>query len=141
MFLLFAGYVPASITHFISFELGNLIETLCRLRLIANFRRWAFIAMFGMKTVIYVAVEIGGAMKPRASANEDTPGKPFRAVVAVGGAGVGFKSVVAISANRGPVFVWGIGHANTDADADTNLGVCGLEAERDQEKGAKCETS
>src|ERR1039457_2063289 len=36
-----------------------------------------------MKTVIYVALEVVMAMKPRACANEDTACKPFRTVVAV----------------------------------------------------------
>ena len=60
------------ITHFISFEVGNLIQALCRLGLIANLWRWAFIPVVGMKTVIYMALEIVGAVKPRASANEHT---------------------------------------------------------------------
>jgi hypothetical protein len=41
-----------------------------------------------IETVIYMAVKVCTAVKPRASTDEDTTVKPFRAVVAVGSTGV-----------------------------------------------------
>jgi hypothetical protein len=85
--LLFApNCVTASITLFVSFEVGNLIETLSRLGLVAAVWLWAGIAVLRMETVIYMAAEAFSAMKPWTCANEDATRKPFRAVVSVGGA-------------------------------------------------------
>ena len=78
--------MTASIPHFVSFEVGDLIETLSRLGFVATVWLWAVIAVLRMETVIYVSSEVVSAMKPRASANEDATCKPFRAVVAIGGA-------------------------------------------------------
>ncbi len=57
--LFFADDVAASIAHFVCFEVGNLIETLSRLGLIATGWPCAGIAVLRMETVIYVAMEIG----------------------------------------------------------------------------------
>jgi hypothetical protein len=105
--------VAAPITHFVSFEVGNLIDALSRLRSIANPWRWAFIAVIGMITVIHVASKVVRAMKPRAGANERTTGKPFRAVVAVGSAAIRSSVIVAIRA-------CGSG-SNFEADVDLSL--------------------
>jgi hypothetical protein len=82
---LFLGlsHVAAAIPHFISFEVRT-IDTFYRFGFLATSRQRAFIAVLRVEAVIYFAVEISGAMKPRASANEDVPAKPFRAVVARG---------------------------------------------------------
>jgi hypothetical protein len=65
--------MAVSIPHFVSFEVGDLIETLSRLRPVAAVRSWTAIAVLRMETGIYVAMEALGAMKPRAGANEDAP--------------------------------------------------------------------
>jgi len=86
--------VAAPITHFISFEVGYLIETLSRLGPVADVRHWTFVAVVGMKAVIYVASEVFRTVIPLARANEDAAAKPLRAVVAVGRAGI--RSVVVV---------------------------------------------
>ena len=99
--LLFAANgVAASITLFVCFEVGDLIETLSRLGLIAAVWLWTGIAVLRVETVIHVAAEAFRAMKPWARANEDAAGKPFRAVVAIRGAVVRRDVVVAIGAFR-----------------------------------------
>jgi len=95
-----ANCVTASIPLFVSFEVGNLIETLSRLGFVATAWPWAVIAMLRMETVIYVASEVVSAVKPWANANEDATGKPFRAVVAVGGAVVRSNVVVTVGTFR-----------------------------------------
>ena len=80
--LAFADYVAVSIAHFVCFEVGDLIETLSRLGPIATGWPWAVIAVLRMETVIYVAMEVGWAVKPRARPNEDPSYKPFRATTA-----------------------------------------------------------
>jgi hypothetical protein len=65
-----------------------------------------------METVIYMAREILGAMKPRASANEDASVKPLRAVVACGSTVIRSDVIVTIRAVRG------------DADLDADLTLC-----------------
>jgi hypothetical protein len=55
--------VAASIAHFVWFEVGNLIETSSRVGLIATSWPWAVIAVLRMETVIYVAMEVGRAVK------------------------------------------------------------------------------
>ena len=84
--------VTASIAHFVSFEVLNLVETLSRLGSVAAVWPWTGIAVLGMEMVIYVAVEVFMAMKPRARADEDAAGKPLWAVVAVGAQSYGGTS-------------------------------------------------
>jgi hypothetical protein len=103
--------VAAPVPHFIPFEVGNLIDTLCGLGSLAALWSWAFVAMFGMITVIYVAAEVIRAMKPRASTNEDAAAKPFRAVVAVRSAAIGIGVIVSVRTIRG----------DSDGDADLSL--------------------
>jgi hypothetical protein len=98
--LFFADDVAASIAHFVCFEVGNLIETLSRLGLSATGWPWAGIAVLRMETVIYVAMEIGWAVKPRACPNEDAAYKPFRAIVPIGGALIRRDIVVPIGTHR-----------------------------------------
>jgi len=106
--------VAASIAHFVSFEVGNLIDRLRRFTFIANVWLCAFIAVLGIETVIYVALEVIRAMEPRASANEDTTRKPFRAVVAVRSASIRSNVIVAVRAVRGD--------ANVNADLSPGFG-------------------
>jgi len=93
-----ATYVAASITHFIASEVGNRTGTPCWLRPVATVRHRAPIATLNIVVVIYMTAKLGMAMKPRASTNEDTAGKPFGAVIAVGSAGVRSVVIVAVGA-------------------------------------------
>jgi hypothetical protein len=110
--LAFSNCVAASIAHFVWFEMGNLIDTLSRLGFVATVWLWAVIAVLRMETIIDVAMEVGWTMKPRARANEDASRKPFRAVIAIGGAIVRWNVIVTVGAFRG----------NTDVDAYLSLG-------------------
>jgi hypothetical protein len=113
LFLFIApGYVPAPITHFISFEVRNPADRLGRLRFRATRGPWAFIAALRIVSVIHVALELGMAMEPRAGANEHAIGKPFRAVVAVGSTFI--RSVVIITVRT----------LRRDSDVDTDLSLC-----------------
>jgi len=109
--LLFAD-VTASIPHFIAFEVLNPIEMFIGIGSFTTSWPGAVIAMLGMEMVIYVAVEAGRAVKPRAGANEYATGKPLRAVVAVGGAVVRRDVIVAV------------GTFGRDADVDLHLSLC-----------------
>jgi hypothetical protein len=88
-------YVAPSIPSFVSIEVCA-IDTLRRLRFLAAFWRWAFIAVVRMETVIHVALELARAMKPGAGTNEAIPVKPFRTVVASGSTGVRSGVIVTI---------------------------------------------
>jgi hypothetical protein len=105
--------MAAPITHFISFEVGNLIDGLRRLRLIARVWCGTFIPVFGVKMIVDVTLEVVRAMKPRASANEDTTRKPFRAVISVWSTTVRSSVIVSIRAVGGG--------SNVDCDADLGL--------------------
>ena len=98
MFAFPLGYVAMPIPNFISLEVGNLIDTILRRGFLATLRPWASIAMFGMKTVIYVAPEVFRTVKPLAGADEDTARKPLRTIVAVRSTVIGRDVIVAIGA-------------------------------------------
>lgn len=66
-----ANCVATSVAHFISLEVGNFVKAPSRLGLLATGWHWAMVAVIRMEAVIDVAVEIGRAMKPWASTNED----------------------------------------------------------------------
>ncbi len=68
------------VSHFVWLEVGNLIETISWLGSIASVVYWAVIAMVRMEMIIYTTVEVGGSMKPRASANEYATNEPFGAI-------------------------------------------------------------
>src|ERR1035438_6713381 len=119
-------HVATSIAHFVSFEL-HIFDALCRLRLLANFWHGTLIAVIRMETVIYVAVELIGAMKPWAGANEDAPGKPFRTVVAVGGTCIRGDVVITVGTVRS--------YSDADCDADLRLGFGGGSREADRQDG------
>ena len=85
-----------SVPNFISFEVINLVEMFCRLGLITTLWLWAGIAVFGMKAIVYMTLEVVRAMKPLSSADENATSKPFRAVVAVGSAIIWSDVIVAV---------------------------------------------
>jgi len=107
----FLARVAVPIPHFISFEVVILIEMVGRVRPVATVWRGAAIAMLNIEMVIYVALEMCRPMKPRAGANEDATGKPFRTVVAVGSTRIRGVVVIAIGTTR----------RNPDADIDSSL--------------------
>jgi hypothetical protein len=72
----------------------------------------ALITVLWMEPVIYVALELVSAVKPRASANEDVTVKPFRTVIARG------RTVV-----RSDVIVT-IGTFGSYSDVDADLSFC-----------------
>jgi hypothetical protein len=76
--------VATSISHFIPFEVCNLIDTVFRFGSFATLGHWTLIAVIGMEIVVYMTLKVGRAMKPLASTDEDAALKPLRAVVAVG---------------------------------------------------------
>jgi len=115
MFLAFAAdCVAAAIPHFISLEMGNLVEAFSRLGPVANVGHRAFVAVVRMKAIIHMALEVVRAVKPLARANEDAAVKPFRAVVAVGRAGIRSVVVIPVGAYRGGSQVY----------ANADLSVC-----------------
>jgi hypothetical protein len=116
--------VAASISLFVSFEMG-LINSPRRLGLLAAAWYWALVAMLWMEGVIYVAMEVAWAMKPRASTYEDTPSKPFWTVVASGSTAI-----------RGDVVIT-IGTFRRDTDVDADLGS----SFRDDYREAACSNS
>ncbi len=124
-----AAFIPADvaapIAHFVSFEVGNLIHPISRLGFLARLRHRAFIAVFGMKTVVYTTLKMIGAVKPRTSSNEDTASKPLRTVVTVGGAAIRSGVIVTIGA------YWG----RSDFDSDLSLCFLGVSREADCSNG------
>src|ERR1035438_9657393 len=105
--------VATSIPRFVSTEVRT-IDTLCRLRFLASFWQWALIAVLWMETAIDVALEVIRAMKPRASANEDVPGKPFWTVVASWGTAIRSDVIVTIGTFRG--------YSDLDTDLSLSFG-------------------
>lgn len=92
--------MAASIPHFISLEVRR-SDSLCRLGFLARFWQRAFIAVLWMQTIIHVALEIAGAMEPRASADKDVSGKPFWTVIARRGTVIRSDVIVTIGTLRG----------------------------------------
>ena len=86
--------VTTSIALFVSFEV-RAIDTLCLFRFFTGFWHWALVAVGGMEMVIYMAPEVGRAMKPWAGANEDAAIEPLWTVVA--GRSTGVRSDVIVS--------------------------------------------
>src|ERR1700722_1892273 len=105
-------HMTAPITHFISFEVGDLIGTLFRLSLFAALWPRTLISAMRIVAVIYMPVEIGMPMVPRARADKRALGKPLRAVVSVRRALVRFVVIVTVRALRGA----------SDVDRNLSLG-------------------
>jgi len=74
-----------------------------------------------METVIYVALELIGPMKPRAGPNEDVPAEPFRTVIAGRGTVIRSDIIVTVGAFRG----------YSDVNADLSLCFGGGNGEAD----------
>src|ERR1035438_3345835 len=110
------GCIAASIAYFVSFEVGNLIETLGWLGFIADLGRWAFVTLLRIEAVVYLAVEVGWTVEPFAGSDEDAAGEPLRAIVAVWSAAIWSYIVVTIRAVRGC--------ANRDVDLSLCRGDC-----------------
>ncbi len=121
-----ARYVATSIPHFVSFEVRP-IDTLCWLCFLTTLWQLTLIAMLWMEMVIYVALEFTRAMKPRASANEDVPAKPFWPVVASWGTVIRSDVIVTIGTFRG----------YSDVDADLGLRFWGGNREADSTNSSK----
>ena len=115
--------MTATIAHFISLEMGNLVNTLGRFLLVAHVRPGATIAALYIVTVIHVTLEVVRTVKPLASADERATRKPFRAVVAVGRASIRSVIIVTVRTVRG----------GSDADADVDLGFYFGSAHREEE--------
>jgi hypothetical protein len=95
-----AAGVTMPIPHFVAVEvLWSAVKI--RTGFLASGGHRAMISMIGMEVVIDMATEVSGAVKPWAGADEDSSGKPLRAIVAVRSAAVGSTIVVAIRAVRG----------------------------------------
>jgi hypothetical protein len=82
--------------------------------LISTRRMWTNVAVMWIEAVINVAVELVGAVEPRASSDEHATVEPLGPVVTIWGAVVWGEVVKAIRANR----LW--------SDIDGDLGRCRL---------------
>ena len=102
--------VSAAIANLIPSEVGDPIQALCR-SFTTGWHR-SSVATMNIEAIIYVSVEVGRAMKPRASADKETIHKPLRAVVAVWSTLVWRNVVVAIRTNR------------RSSDLDAHLSLC-----------------
>jgi len=114
------NYVAASIAHFVPFETPG-IDALFRYRFLTSSGHWAFITVLRMETVIYIAMELGSAMKPWADTNEDAATKPFWTVVARRGTRIRRNVIVTIGTLR----------CDPDFDADLSLCIGGGSREAD----------
>jgi len=65
--------MAAAIAHFISLEAGGVIDTVCRFGALAASRQSASVFMMNVEAVVHMTVKVGGAVIPRAGADEDTP--------------------------------------------------------------------
>jgi hypothetical protein len=95
-----AGLLPygvsMSVTHLVSMEIRGRMSD----RMLSTLRERALVAMLDIVVVVYMAAEVFRAVKPRASANKDTSGKPFRTVIPHGSAAIGSVIVITIGAYR-----------------------------------------
>jgi hypothetical protein len=87
-----SAHVAAPVTHLVSVEvIKGLVSTL---------RMWTSVAVMRIETVINVAVEVAGAVEPRARSDEYAAGEPLGPVVPVWRAVVWGEIVVAIRTGR-----------------------------------------
>jgi hypothetical protein len=117
---LFLSYVTASVPHFVAFKV-RAIDALGRLGFLAACGQCALIAVFRMELIIYVALEVAGAVKPRAGADEDVPAKPFRTVISRGSTIIRGDVIVTIRTIRG--------YSDVNADLSIRFGGGNREAE------------
>lgn len=82
-----------------------------------------------IETAIYVTAKVTGAVKPRTGTNEDTARKPFRTVVAIGGAVVRSIVIVPIRASGfGSAIVAVLSLYFRCGDCEANSGNCSSES-------------
>jgi hypothetical protein len=112
--------VATAVPGFVSFEVGA-IDALGRFGFLATLWHRAFITVLRMEAVVYVALKLVSAMKPRASANEAVAIEPFRAIVAGGSAVIRGGIVVTIRT------LWS--YSNLNADLGIRLGSGRYEAD------------
>jgi len=105
------GYVAAPIPHLVPFKMLHLIDGLTGFGFLANLGHRSFVPMFRMEAIIYVPPEVFVPMKPGAGPNEDSAGKPLRAIVTVRSARIRRSVIVTVRALRG------------DPDADGHLSI------------------
>ena len=87
-----SAHVAAPITHLVSVEvIKGLVSTL---------RMWTSVAVMRIETVVNVAIEVVGAVEPRASSDEHAAAEPLGPVVPVWRAVVWSEIVVTIRASR-----------------------------------------
>jgi hypothetical protein len=87
-----AAPVAAPVTHLVPVEVveGS----------VSMLREWAAVAVLGVEAVVHVAVEVVGAMEPRAGSGKETAAEPLRPIVSVWGAVLRRIVEVAIRASR-----------------------------------------
>jgi hypothetical protein len=90
--------VADPVSHFISSEVVNVVDTLRRVRAVAMIWRRAGVSVMNIEMVVYVTAKVSRAVKPRAGANENAVREPLRTVVAVGSAVIRSEVIVAIRA-------------------------------------------
>jgi hypothetical protein len=105
-----AIWVTMGIMDLIAVEVGGrmLPTNLCS---VARMRYRTAVSVIGMIVGIDMTVEVGRAVKPWARTDEDTTGKPFGAIVAVGRTPVRSRFIVSVRA------------VGSDSDVDADLGL------------------
>jgi hypothetical protein len=91
-FMTTAAHMAAPITHLVPVEVIEGPVTMLR--------NWTVIAVMWIEAVVHVAVEVVGAMEPRAGSDKDTAGEPLRPIVPVRGAAIRGVVEVTVRASR-----------------------------------------
>ena len=92
--------MATTVSHFVSVEVQDVVETVLRGGFFAPSGIGAFIAELRMKTIVDVASEVLGSMEQRANANKYAAGEPFGAVIAIRRTCVRRSVVITIRTNR-----------------------------------------
>lgn len=91
--------MPVSIPHFVPMKvMGS--HHLSGVASFAARWHWSVVTVGRMEMIIYMPVEMGGAVEPWAGADEHPVGKPFRAVIAGRSAGIRGNIIVTVGAVR-----------------------------------------
>ncbi len=105
-----AAGVSFSVTHFVALKVLDRVGVMHGL--FVPLGHGPLVSMSGIEMIVYVSVEICGAVKPWAGTDENAATEPLRAIVAIGGAVIGRDVVVSIRTDwRG-------------ADTHSDLGGC-----------------
>jgi hypothetical protein len=92
------AFMAVAVTHLVSVKvLGGTVPPVTRS--IAMMRIFTVIAVIGVVAIVDVATKVFRTMKPRAGADKDAVGKPFRAVITIRGATVRRSVVVTVRTN------------------------------------------